>query len=406
MTTTSGGNLSIRDQEGNIWITPSRVDKGNLTPDDMVCVKPDGETIGRYPYSSEFPFHRKIYEVRPDIKAVVHAHPVALVAFSMCGQTPDCRVFPKAFWICGKIGFAPYRLPGSEALGDIIAEQFAAGSDCVLLENHGVVVGGETLEHAFRRFETLEFAARSIIQSKGLGETLLLNDESLALEREFHPELESFEPDAATLKEQELRTELAAFVRRGYAQQLLISTEGSFSARIDDKKFVITRAGADRMNLKESDLCLIDGDSKEEGTRPSRATRLHAAIYERNPDVRVIINATPVNATAFCITQSNLDTRTIPESYIVLRDILRIPFKTLYQEPEKIADAISINRPVALIENDGVLLVGTSVLDGFDRLEVLEATADAFLNTRSLGALSPMSDASIAELKSAFSLKD
>ncbi|MAP09897.1 MAG: aldolase, partial [Rhodopirellula sp.] len=62
MTTTSGGNLSIRDSEGNIWITPARVDKGNLTRNDIICVRADGSVDGPHPPSSEFPFHKAIYE--------------------------------------------------------------------------------------------------------------------------------------------------------------------------------------------------------------------------------------------------------------------------------------------------------------------------------------------------------
>ena len=83
MTTTSGGNLSIRDGSGNIWITPARVDKGSLQRSDIVCVRGDGTVQGKHPPSSEFPFHKAIYHARPDVQAVVHAHPVALVAFSI-----------------------------------------------------------------------------------------------------------------------------------------------------------------------------------------------------------------------------------------------------------------------------------------------------------------------------------
>ena len=82
MTTTSGGNLSIMDSDGDIWITPASIDKGTLTPDDIMQVKPDGTVIGIHTPSVELPFHKQIYEKRPDIKAVLHAHPPALVAYS------------------------------------------------------------------------------------------------------------------------------------------------------------------------------------------------------------------------------------------------------------------------------------------------------------------------------------
>ena len=79
---------------------------------------------GPHPPSSEFPFHQAIYEARADIRAIVHAHPVALVAFSICRQTPDTRLFHQAHSVCGQTGFAPYALPGSEQLGSNIAETF------------------------------------------------------------------------------------------------------------------------------------------------------------------------------------------------------------------------------------------------------------------------------------------
>jgi L-fuculose-phosphate aldolase len=77
MTTTSGGNLSIMDEAGDMWITPSAVDKGNLTAQDIVCVKADGTIVGKHKPSSEYPFHKAIYNMRPQMKAVIHAHPPA-----------------------------------------------------------------------------------------------------------------------------------------------------------------------------------------------------------------------------------------------------------------------------------------------------------------------------------------
>src|SRR3978361_1527490 len=83
MTTTSGGNISVRDENGDIWITPARVDKGSLRREDVVCGGAGGRVEGLPPPSSEFPFHLGIYRQRPEVRAVVHAHPVALVAFSI-----------------------------------------------------------------------------------------------------------------------------------------------------------------------------------------------------------------------------------------------------------------------------------------------------------------------------------
>src|SRR5919197_5545907 len=89
MTTTSGGNLSIREESGEIWITPSAVDKGSLTREDVVDVMPGGRHVGRHRPSVELPFHELIYARRPDLRAIVHAHPPALVAFSIASKVPD-----------------------------------------------------------------------------------------------------------------------------------------------------------------------------------------------------------------------------------------------------------------------------------------------------------------------------
>lgn len=230
MTTTSGGNLSILDDEGSIWITPARIDKGGLRREDIMEIRHDGAIIGPHKPSSEFPFHRMIYQARPDLRAIIHAHPVALVAFSICGRTPDTRIFPKARVVCGEVGFAPYALPGSEALGRSIAAEFAKGFHCVMLENHGVVVGGATFREAFMRFETLEFAAKTIVKASALGKVRHAGTEDFAAEKRLGKPLQPFAPVQASSEERELRRELAAFVRRGYRQRLLISTEGSFSA--------------------------------------------------------------------------------------------------------------------------------------------------------------------------------
>lgn len=117
LTTTSGGNISIKDENGDIWITPGGIDKGSLTPKDIICVKPDGTIIGPHKPSSEFPFHKAIYEMRPKMTAVIHAHPPALVSFSITHQIPNTNIIPQAKRVCGKIGFAPYDVPGSQGLG-------------------------------------------------------------------------------------------------------------------------------------------------------------------------------------------------------------------------------------------------------------------------------------------------
>jgi L-fuculose-phosphate aldolase len=403
MTTTSGGNLSILDPDGSIWITPSRVDKGSLQPSDIVRVSADGTREGLHPPSSEFPFHREIYRRRPDLQAIVHAHSGALVAFSICRQVPDTRVQPHVHRVCGRVALAPYACPGTAELGDKIAATFAAGADCVLLENHGVVIGGRDLRDAFQRFETLEFAAQTLLHAATLGAIQTLAADQL--DAEAMPEFGELPTAPVSNREKELRTAITRFVHRAYEQRLLISTAGAFSARLDGDTFLITPRRRDRLELSPGGMVRLRRDACERGQRPSRAALLHALIYERHPEVGAIINAQPAHASAFCMTPANLGTRTIPESYIVLHEAPKLPFLRIVEDAARIAGEVSLGRcPVVLIANEGALVLGRDVLDAFDRLEVLEATAEALLLARPLGPVVPMPDAAIAELRRVFNV--
>jgi len=403
MTTTSGGNLSIQEPNGNVWITPARVDKGALRREDIVCVLPDGRVEGARQPSSELPIHREIRRRRPELGGIVHAHPVALVAFSLVHQTPATRLFHQAWQVCGQVGFAPYQLPGSQALGDVVASAFAEGHNSVILENHGVVTAGRDLQEAFRRFETLEFTAKTIIKARLLGrEPLLLTEEQIALEQQRVTLAGEFERAEPSSHEKEVRLNLCEFVRRGYRQRLFISTQGSYSARVSDGCFVITPYRADRGAVDVEDLVLVREESVEKGRVPSRAARIHAAIYRKHPEIGAIVNAYPVNATAFSVTGLPLETRTIPESYVVVRNVGRAPYGLQFGDGVELAELLSPAQPALVLENDGVLVTGRNILEAFDRLEVLESTAEAIINSRAVGELQPLSSSTTRELDRAF----
>ncbi len=403
MTTTSGGNLSIREPDGGIWITPARVDKGTLTPDDIVHVQSDDRREGRHPPSSEFPFHREIYRRRADLGAIVHAHPGALVAFSICRLLPDTRMQSHVHEVCGRVALAPYACPGTQALGESIAHTFAAGANCVLLENHGVVVGGSDLRDAFQRFETLEFAAQTLIRAARLGALKILSAAELGVDT--MPQFARGERRPVDRTEARLRRQICDFLHRAYQQRLLISTAGAFSARTADG-FVITPRRRDRLELQPDGLVSVHEHAISPEQTPSRAARLHAEIYARHPEVGAVINAQPAHASAFCMTDASLVTHTIPESYVVLRDVPRLPFRRIVEDAPVIAAAVDpVKVPALLIANEGAVAVGRTLLEAFDRLEVLEATAEAVLFARSLGPLVQMPDEALEELRRAFGME-
>ncbi|MCB8968892.1 MAG: class II aldolase/adducin family protein [Ardenticatenaceae bacterium] len=404
MTTLSGGNLSIKDDNGDIWITPSGIDKGKLTPKDIMCVKVDGTVEGPHKPSSEFPFHRAIYKLRPDMNAIVHAHPPALVSFSIVREVPDTRIIPQANRVCGPVGYAPYALPGSEALGENIAATFAEGYNIVILENHGMAAGGANLLDAFHRLETLDFCARTLIRARALGTVNTLSEPALNLFDHRHNLLPEFVPTTHSSRERELRQQIVDIAARACDRHLMISTEGVVSARLDEASFLITPTGHDRHTLAVEDVVLVRHGVREAGKLPSRSVRLHEAIYAAHPDVQCIMTAQCPNATAYAITAARFNSRTIPESFILLRDIPLVSFKTLYTQSEKIAEMVSLSTPVLLVENDCVLTVGTDILNAFDRLEVAEYSARSLIDTAVLGPLVPIGDEEIHDLEVAFSL--
>ncbi|MDA3923481.1 MAG: class II aldolase/adducin family protein [Kiritimatiellae bacterium] len=407
MTTTSGGNLSIIDENGDIWITPSRIDKGTLKPEDIVCVKPDGTVIGPHVPSSEFPFHKSVYAARPDIKAVVHAHPMALVAFSISKKLPDTKIIPQAFRWNGDVGFAEYGVPGSQDLGDKVAAKFADGFDSVILESHGVCCGGSNLQDAFHRFETLELCCKTQIKASMLGEPQSLTDQQLQLECKSGTGLKSFEydPDMMSIKEKDLRNQLCHFVERGYRQRLLTGTTGTFSVRLDADSFLITPRPLDRFSMLPEEVVMVRKGKREMSKNPSHGVLAHKAIYDAHPSINCIINASPVNALAFSVCHQEIDTRTLPECYIFLREVGLLPFETTFNNHTEMAKHVSPRNPATVLANNGVMVVGEDLLATFDRLEVLECSAEAILDSLPIGGHVPMDAKVIDDICDAFNLE-
>lgn len=405
MTTTSGGNLSILDDNGDIWITPSGIDKGSLTPKDIICVKPDGTIEGIHKPSVELPFHIKIYQKRPDIKAIIHAHPPALVAFSIVRKIPNTRLIPDAHLLCQPVGMAEYGLPGSEDLGNKIAAKFEEGCKTVMLENHGVVVGSEDLFKAFMAFETLDFCARLEINASILGTPIALTDREIDMAKhKQNVKMDEFIPQTFSSVERAARQEMCKLIHRSYDQGLFNSTQGTFSQRLDENSFIITPYGVDRKYIEPADLVRIENNWKECGKNPSRSVMLHKYIYEKHPDINSVIIAHPPNIMAFAVTDAKFETKTIPESYIALRNISKLPFGSSFMQPKMVANSITKDTPILLIENDCIIVTGDSLLNAFDRLEVAEYSAKAIISSKGLGDIVSINDEQVAEIEEAFNM--
>lgn len=160
------GNLSVRLGDNRILITPSGLHKGLLRPEQLLIVDSEGRVIG-YPTearrglrpTSELPMHLEAYRQRPDIAAVIHAHPPLTVALSIAGIPMDTPMLPEVIVLLGVIPMAPYSLSSSTEGADAIRE-LVRRHDALVLQRHGTLTVGNSLTQAFMRLETVEQNAR------------------------------------------------------------------------------------------------------------------------------------------------------------------------------------------------------------------------------------------------------
>jgi L-fuculose-phosphate aldolase len=407
MTTTSGGNISIKDESGDIWITPASIDKGTLAAKDIICVKACGTIIGLHKPSSEFPFHKAIYDIRPQAKAIIHAHPPALVSFSITKQIPNTNIIPQAKNICGKIGFASYDVPGSRKLGEKIAKELKAHPDykAVIMENHGAVLYGDDIMDTYQRFETLEFCARTLINAKILGEPTYLTDEQIGQhERSLPVDFVHFMGATYPSDERAIRDQIVTIVRRACDQGFMISSYGTVSVRWKNNDFLITPQGVPRWDIEPHHIVQIKNGMVEAGKTPSRSVVLHQAIYQSNPKINSIILTQPPHLMGFCTSGVKMNVRTIPESWILLKDIPLVKFGTQFEDSRQIVEILK-DVPAVLLANDSIVVTGNGLLHTFDRLEVAEFSAKSLVMAAPIGELSPITDKEVEDLRIAFNVQ-
>lgn len=160
LTTTSGGNISLKVSEEIILITPSATDKGRMKWKEVGIMSIIGENLTPdLKPSIESALHLGIYKKNCEVLAIVHAHPVFASSFTAMKCDINTSLTAEARAICGEPKFVPYALMGSPELAEVTAEN-SAESDVLLLENHGILTTGKTLLSAFDKLEVLENAAK------------------------------------------------------------------------------------------------------------------------------------------------------------------------------------------------------------------------------------------------------
>jgi len=163
------GNVSVRLGSGVILVTPAAMSKVDVTTDDLVEVSMDGARISGYREpSSEVQLHVRLYARRPDVQAVVHAHPPVATGFAVAGEGFETDVLPELVYQMGRVPLVPYATPGTLAVADAF-EPFIAGHDAFLMANHGATTTGPSLLIAHQRMESVEHSARILLTARLLG---------------------------------------------------------------------------------------------------------------------------------------------------------------------------------------------------------------------------------------------
>ncbi|HUP62008.1 MAG TPA: class II aldolase/adducin family protein [Thermoanaerobaculia bacterium] len=170
--TSTDGNLSALLDDGGTLITPSGSCKGELEPEQLVRLFRDGSPRSGRP-SSEIALHRMIYARRPDIRAIIHAHPPYATAYAVAGVALDQPILSEAILTLGRVPVASYAMPTAEELARSV-EPLVAHHDAVLLRFHGAVCFARDIEQAGYLMETLEHVAHIDFIRRALGSNELI----------------------------------------------------------------------------------------------------------------------------------------------------------------------------------------------------------------------------------------
>lgn len=174
------GNVSVRLPDGRVLVTPGGGAKVDVSEGALLVVDLDGAVVqGEGHPSSELAMHLALYRARPDVGAVVHAHPPTATGFAVAGESIPDGVLPEVVCQMGAVALVPYFTPGTPAAADAFAP-YIAGHEAFLMANHGATTVGPTLDVAHRRMESLEHAARIVLTARLLGRVTPLTAEQHA----------------------------------------------------------------------------------------------------------------------------------------------------------------------------------------------------------------------------------
>jgi len=365
MTTITGGNISVRDENGDTWISPTRLDKGYLKHEDICVLRANGELEGRFKPSIEYRFHLGLLDYIPGCTAVIHAHCPDATAFCALDRYPNLNL-----WHACKEAFKPEDLgrvdfftPGSDELKDAIVEQGKQGKSVIFMNNHGILVGGKDIYDAWAKIEMIEKLATIDLISHRLGPVKEIEGDLVSYARPIEVKPATF----CTVKESIIRKQVAHYAWRAYNKGIMSTISGSYSAKVDDNSFIITPAGCDFKETTPEELVLIR-DGVAYGGQPNEDWKIHEQIYKNNPGYTACYIVTPLYGMAYACNETKMDL----SIYMGLRGyagMKRLPYNSTLEE---VVAAISPERSVAMVYNRFYIVATRDPQRSFNEMESLE----------------------------------
>jgi len=192
------GNISVRLNEVSVLITPTCISKGMMSTEDLLVVDMNGRKVSGFrDVTSEISLHLTIYRMRPDVNAIVHAHPPTATGFAACGLALDQALISEVLLSLGEIPLARYATPGTPDLSDAL-EPFIPDHDAILMANHGVVTFGSDLIQAHMNMETVEHFAKIALVVKQLGCGQPLSAEQVRKLQEMRQRIQHYKSEMRT----------------------------------------------------------------------------------------------------------------------------------------------------------------------------------------------------------------
>lgn len=410
LTTGTGGNISARNGD-HVAISPSGMPYDEITPEDVPIVDLEGEHVaGDHKPSSEYRMHTGIIRERNDVSGVVHTHSPYASTFASLSEP-----VPASHYLIGFVGdqipVTPYETYGTAELAEAALDALGDEYNACLLENHGVIAVGESVEAAFEVALMVEYCARIHYQAISIGEPDLLPDDDVEHLRNLfdgygaHADDDegpvAGEPGDELLAERETVSQLG---RKMLEQGLTKGTGGNISTR-DGDLVAINPSGVPYEDIDASTVPLVtvDGEQVAGELAVSSETPMHTAIYREREDVSGVVHTHSPYASTF----ASLGEPVNASHYLIAFVGDEIPV-TGYEPPgteelgQLAVDALGDEYNACLLGNHGVIAVGESAEEALEVALMVEYCARIHYQASSLGEPNILPDDEIDTLLDRF----